>query len=110
MTATYSARTCGICETHAETVFRIDGMDCANEVAILERRLKTLPGIHDLRADVLARRLLVAHDAAKVAPPAIAQAVAETGMRAFVEEGQQQSSGSGFGRGRTVLLVLSGVC
>jgi Cd2+/Zn2+-exporting ATPase len=105
-----TAAVCGVCETHAETVFRIDGMCCASEVAVLERRLKALPGIHELRADVIAHRLLVAHDAARLGPSAIARAVAETGMRAFIEQGTQRSSpGSTFGRVRTALLVVASI-
>jgi Cd2+/Zn2+-exporting ATPase len=104
-----SARTCGVCELHAETIFRIDGMDCPNEVAILERRLKSMPGIHELRAYVLARRLLVSHDAARVGPSAIAEAVAETGMRAFIEQGVKRAPESAVDRATTRLLVLSGV-
>ena len=41
---------CAVCEIHAESVFKIDGMDCREEVAILERRLKPLPGLEDLVA------------------------------------------------------------
>ena len=40
---------CTVCEIHAESVFRIDGMDCREEVAILERRLKHLPGLEELK-------------------------------------------------------------
>ena len=35
---------CPVCELHAESVFKIEGMDCHEEVAILERRLKRSPG------------------------------------------------------------------
>jgi Cd2+/Zn2+-exporting ATPase len=104
-----SSRACGVCQTHAETVFRIDGMDCANEVAILERKLKTLPGIHELRADVLAQRLLVAHDAARLGAPAIAEAVAEAGMRAIIEQGAQRHPSPPTDTTRTALLYVAGV-
>jgi len=83
-------------------------MDCPNEVAILERRLKHIPGVHELRADVLAQRLLVSHDAAQLSAGAIAQAVADTGMRAFVEQGASRATSSDFGLLRTLLLALSG--
>jgi Cd2+/Zn2+-exporting ATPase len=99
---------CHVCELHAETTFRVDGMDCANEVAILERRLNSMPGVHGLRADVLAQRLLVAHDAARLGAGAIAQAVAETGMRAFVDHGERSTT-SGFDGTRTIFLALSGL-
>src|SRR5258708_7055830 len=50
---------CTVCEIHAESVFKIDGMDCRDEVTILERRLTNLPGIEDLSADVVGQRLRV---------------------------------------------------
>ena len=32
--------TCATCELHAESTFRVEGMDCREEVALLERRFK----------------------------------------------------------------------
>ena len=82
---TREAPTCPVCEIHAESVFRVEGMDCHEEVAILERRLKTLPGLEAMSADVVAGRLRVAHDAALLSAAAISEAVAGTGMRAWLE-------------------------
>ena len=42
--------TCQVCAIHAESVFKIEGMDCHEEVAILERRLKSLTGLEALQA------------------------------------------------------------
>jgi Cd2+/Zn2+-exporting ATPase len=73
---------------HAESVFKIEGMDCHEEVAILERRLKTLAGLEALDADVLGQRLRIKYDAAKLSTSTIAEAVAQTGMRAWLEHEQ----------------------
>ena len=75
---------CPVCELHAESTFKIEGMDCHEEVAILERRLKRL-GVERLSADVMSQRLLVTYDAARLSTSAIAEAVAQTGMRAWLE-------------------------
>jgi Cd2+/Zn2+-exporting ATPase len=77
--------TCTICELHAESTFRIEGMDCHEEVAILERRLSRLAGLEGLDADVVGQRLRIKYDAAKISTDAIADAVAQTGMRAWLE-------------------------
>src|SRR3954451_19062597 len=77
--------TCTVCELHAESTFKIDGMDCREEVAMLERRFKNLVGVEDFSADVMAQRLHVKYDAAKLTAAAIADAVADTGMRAWLE-------------------------
>jgi len=51
--ATAAKVTCATCELHAEAVFRVDGMDCHEEVVILERRLKPLTGVEAMTADVI---------------------------------------------------------
>ena len=57
---------CQICELHAESTFKIEGMDCHEEVAILEKRLKKLTGLEALDADILGQRLKIKYDAAKL--------------------------------------------
>lgn len=83
---------CDRCVDHAVATFRIDEMDCAHEVAILERRLGRLVGIAALDADVLARRLRVHFDAASTDTTRIAEAVAETGMRAWPVDGATRTA------------------
>jgi cation transport ATPase len=61
--------TCTVCELHAESTFRIEGMDCREEVAILERRFKYLIGLEDFSADLMGQRLHVKYDAAKITAP-----------------------------------------
>ena len=60
------AATCAVCEVHAESIFKIEGMDCHEEVAILEKRLKKLSGLEAMAADVLRQRLTISYDAAKL--------------------------------------------
>jgi len=100
------ARTCPVCELHAESVFKIEGMDCHEEVTILEHRLKRLTGLEALDADVVGQRLSVKHDAAKLTTAQIAEAVAETGMRAWLEHDEPRhvaASGA-----RDLLVAVSG--
>src|SRR5918998_908253 len=83
-----TATTCPVCELHAESTFKIEGMDCHEEVAILERRLKRLHGLEALDADVVGQRLRIKYDAARLTTSGIAEAVAQTGMRAWPEHEQ----------------------
>jgi len=99
---------CPVCEIHAESVFRIEGMDCHEEVGILERRLKGLPGLERLSADVVTGRLRVAYDAARLSTSVITVAVADTGMRAWLEHEHPTRVADVEGRKRQALLVLSG--
>lgn len=99
---------CATCVAHAESVFRIEGMDCHEEVAVLERRLGAVTGVHHVSADVVSQRLRVEHDAARVSATDIARAVAETGMRAYVDD-HREARHQPRERLRLVLTVASGL-
>jgi Zn2+/Cd2+-exporting ATPase len=96
-----------VCELHAESVFKIEGMDCHEEVAILEHRLKSLTGLERLDADVVGQRLRIQYDAAKLTTARIAEAVAQTGMRAWLEHEEPRPSADAVWRER--LVGLSGL-
>src|SRR5437870_1682068 len=85
--------TCTVCELHAEAVFRVEGMDCNEEVVILERRLKPLVGLEALSADLIGQRLHVKYDAAKLTTSAMVDAVGETGMRMWLEHEEPMLGG-----------------
>src|SRR5688572_5749064 len=99
--------TCATCELHAEAVFRVEGMDCNEEVVILERRLKPLAGMEALSADVIAQRLHVKYDAAKLTTSEMVDAVGQTGMRMWLEHEEPRTSASDV-RARFRLTLVSG--
>ena len=99
---------CSACECHADSTFRVEGMDCHEEVALLERRLTRLEGVHAISADVLGQRLRVSHDAARVSASHIAEAVADTGMRAWIDHDEAAPHRDPMAQRRFVMLVLSG--
>jgi Cd2+/Zn2+-exporting ATPase len=99
--------TCVVCEIHAESVFKIDGMDCREEVAILERRLNPLPGVEDIVPDLVGQRLRVRYDAAKLSTAAIVEAVAQTGMRAWLEH-EAPIGHTAAATSRQALVIASG--
>jgi Zn2+/Cd2+-exporting ATPase len=104
-----AASTCDVCERHAESVYRIEGMDCHDEVAVLERRLKHVPGFEGLTADVVNQRLWVRYDAARLAPADLVAAIAQTGMRAWLHHERPIAPLDGASRRRLLLVVASGI-
>ena len=100
--------TCAVCELHAESTFKIEGMDCREEVAMIERRFKNLPGLEDFSADLVGQRLHVKYDATKVSTSAIVAAVADAGLRAWLEHEEPIAAGGRAARGRRILLGISG--
>ncbi len=88
-----------------EAAFRVRGLDCAEEVAILKRELGPLVGgEEDLGFDVLRGKLTVSAD---VAPEAIRDAIARTGMRA--EPWLETAGESRRGRGRGIQNLLTAI-
>jgi Cd2+/Zn2+-exporting ATPase len=75
---------------------------------MLERRFKNLPGLEDFAADLVAQRLHVKYDAARLSASAIAAAVADAGMRAWLEHEEPVGSGPDGSSRRNVLLSISG--
>src|SRR6266446_4425910 len=98
---------CAVCELHAESTFKIEGMDCREEVARLERRFKNLVGLEDFAADLMGQRLHVKYDAARLSAASIADAVADTGMRAWLEN-EEPIGIEPHSRRRQILVWASG--
>src|SRR5437867_8454081 len=100
---------CTVCQIHAESTFKVEGMDCREEVAMLERRFKNLAGLEAFSADLMGQRLHVKYDAAKLSASAIADAVADAGMRAWLEHEEPIGLGDDATRRRRTLLWVSGI-
>src|SRR4029077_9031942 len=100
---------CTVCVLHTESTFKVEGMDCREEVALIERRFKHLPGLEDFSADLMGQRLHVKYDAAKLSASAIAGAVADAGMRAWLEHEEPLAGGDAAARRRLLVVCTSGV-
>ena len=92
--------------------FKIEGMDCAEEVATLKSAIGPLVGGGDkLAFDVLNGRMTLLPDAGPVTEKTIIKAVAKTGMKARRwQAGQkQQDDATRLHRSKTVYTTLSGL-
>src|ERR1043165_7430889 len=96
--------TCTVCELHAESTFKIEGMDCREEVALIERRFKNLPGLEDFSADLMGQRLHVKAAAGKRRASATAGAVGDAGLRACLGHEEPIARGDSAARRRTLLV------
>lgn len=74
--------------------FRVHGMDCADEVAVLRREIgPAVGGADGLSFDILRGKMTVATDGRAVGPDEIAAAVPKTGMRAELWTDVQPGAG-----------------
>ncbi|MBI4904493.1 MAG: heavy metal translocating P-type ATPase [Acidobacteria bacterium] len=92
---------------HAE--YRIQGLDCSEEVSLLKQELGPIDGIQDLRFDVMKAKMTVEFDPRKLTDGGIRKAVARTGMKAspFAEKPAEKSWMIRNGRG--LLTLISGL-
>jgi len=91
-------------------VYRVHGLDCAEEVATLKEAVSAADGVVDLEFDILNARMAVTYDPHAVSPNDIVAAVAKTGMRAVPWEGRTQGEAESFWEqhGRLVMALASG--
>jgi len=81
--------------SQSETKFKIVGMDCAEEIAILKREIGPLVGGEDrLTFDLLNARMTIRSEAMQVSVEAICEAVSKTGMKADVWPSETRTAGS----------------
>jgi Cd2+/Zn2+-exporting ATPase len=92
--------------------YKIDGMDCAEEVAALKAELARLPGISEMAFDVLNGKMTVVFVETKVTSDQLVAAVERIGMRAdpWRDSAQRIEERRGWERwGRTAMTTASGV-
>ena len=88
--------------------FKIQGMDCAEEVAVLRREIGPLVGGADkLDFDILNAKMMVAENAKAGSAAAIRDAVARTGMRAEEWRGDAKASKPAEDRRRRMQATLT---
>jgi Cd2+/Zn2+-exporting ATPase len=91
-------------------IYRIEGMDCAEEVAALKHALRDVAGIADLRFDVLNGKMTVVPSPVGFEPETIIAAVASTGMRAapWAARGNEEAQSFWARRGHMAMTIASG--
>ncbi len=91
-------------------IYRIQGMDCAEEVSQLRRALGGVTGIYDLGFDVMNGKMTVEFDRDRMAPGAIQTAVAGLGMKAVAWDAKPEIQTSFWQiHSRRILAIGSGI-
>ena len=91
-----------------QTLLRVSGMDCADEVELVNRALKPLPGVREVRVNLMAGTAVVAHSA-EVSPDSLVAALGRNGLRATIAKADERAARPPEAqRGRIVSVVVSG--
>ena len=83
-------------------------MDCAEEVAAIQRALRPIDGVRDVRADLLAGKATIWHEAG-VTREALIDAIAGEGLKATVAGADVREAAEGMQKSRLISVLVSGV-
>ncbi|MDE0263080.1 MAG: cation-translocating P-type ATPase [Bryobacterales bacterium] len=89
--------------------YRVCGLDCAEEVAIIRRRLDGEPGIEELRFDVVRGKLTAAYDPETLTTEQIAEQVSALGLECSPWEEPPRETPFFERSGRDLLTAVSGL-
>ena len=92
-----------------ETTLTVAGMDCAEEIAAIQRALKPISGVREVRANLLAGKATISHDA-RVTPEALIRAIAVEGLKATAAKTDAGDATEGMQRPRLISVLISGAC
>ncbi len=93
-----------------QTAYLIRGMDCAEEEALIRKKLAGMPGIIDLRFDLIRRVLTVRHNLDSSAPlEATLESIGMRGERVNGGPKAATSAGAGEERASWIPLLLGGL-
>jgi Zn2+/Cd2+-exporting ATPase len=90
-----------------QTTLTVAGMDCADEVAVLENTLRPIVGVRSVQANLVAGKIIVSHDD-RVASEQLIAAIKLTGMTARpAERGRRVASKESTQRRRAIAIGIS---
>lgn len=87
-----------------QTKLSVNNMCCAEEVHTVEKAVQELPGVQEVRANLLNRTVVVIHDPSITTSDGLIRALTQVGMEASREEAETSRSGNW----HLILTVLSG--
>ena len=69
-------------QTDQSIALYVEGMDCADELAVIEKKFKSLPGLLNFEVNLASQKVAVAYDPSRLSSQDIIKSIAETGMKA----------------------------
>ncbi len=93
-------------QTH-ETRFRVQGMDCDDEVKAVRAALLSLPGVKGVEPNIMSAQIRVLHDQS-VSPPLIARRIESVGLKIREASGGEEKTSFSLSK-RAALVVISGI-
>ncbi|MFW5996387.1 MAG: heavy metal translocating P-type ATPase [Lentisphaeria bacterium] len=89
--------------------YRVEGLDCAEEIEALQKTVGNLPGVKELNCDVLHARMTIHLDERLVQEKDILNAVQQAGMRAVRWEDSSTHDKASKHRQQAMLCITAGI-
>ncbi len=92
-----------------EAVLFVEGMDCQDEVELVEKRLKPLGGVIDFKPNLMSQKLTVAYYPEEITVEEITRELGKAGLKARIEKQKHVEARAWWQEPKLVLLALSGL-
>src|ERR1700726_2563056 len=70
-----------------QTTLQVAGVDCAEEVSLIQRALKPLGGVREVRVNIMSGKAIIAHDET-ITPDVLIKMIGDAGLKA-IREGEK---------------------
>ncbi len=86
----------------------VEGLDCEDETALIDKKMKSLKGLESFRVDLMTQSLRVQYDPGMLSVQEIIKSIAETGMKARLEK-EKVASKAWWKQMRIIALIACGI-
>lgn len=94
-------------ESERTVTLRIEGMDCADESEVIERKMKSLAGVKNLEIHLMSQQVKVIYNLAFISVQDLIKAIAETGMRASLVRAKEEKGKAWWKENRQMLFLFA---
>src|ERR1700751_5818869 len=70
-----------------QTTLQVAGVDCAEEVSLIQRALKPLGGVREVQVNIMSGKAIIAHDET-ITPEVLIKVIGDAGLKA-IREGEK---------------------
>ncbi len=92
-------------DKNKSAVLHIEGMDCEDEVSVIEKKMKSLKGLESFQVDLMSEVLRVRYDPGLLSVQEVIKSIAETGMKARLE--REKEKGKAWWRDLRILSLFT---
>lgn len=94
-------------ESELAVILRIEGMDCADESEIIEKKMKSLLGIKNFEINLVTQQVRISYSPSLISIQDVIKAVAETGMKASLVRTREEKRRPWWMENRQILFLFT---